>query len=123
MFDDREASLQPSRRRPRQTRRGTVLVLLVVCLIPLVACVALAVDLGMLTFAQTQMNDAADSAALARAPDAQWKFDEFQLRGRDAVIGAEREPEHHFGHADYVLTVDAQHRHLYLQHAQSGFRG
>ena len=49
------------------TRRGTALVLLVVCLIPLVACVALAIDVGMLTLAQTQLNDAADAAALAGA--------------------------------------------------------
>ena len=41
--------------------------LLVVCLIPLMACVALAIDLGVLTFAQTQFSDAADAAALAGA--------------------------------------------------------
>jgi Flp pilus assembly protein TadG len=54
-----------SRRGRAQRRRGAVLVLFVVALIPLVACVALAIDLGMVTFAQTQLCDAADAAALA----------------------------------------------------------
>ena len=51
----------------RRDRRGTVLVLVVVALIPLVACVALAIDAGLMTFAQTQLADAADGAALAGA--------------------------------------------------------
>ena len=47
------------------TRRGAVLVLFVVALIPIVAMMAFAIDLGMLTVAQTQLRDAADAAALA----------------------------------------------------------
>ncbi|HEV7225107.1 MAG TPA: pilus assembly protein TadG-related protein [Pirellulales bacterium] len=49
----------------RQNRRGTVLVLLLLALIPLIACLALAIDLGMLAVAKTQTQDAADLAALA----------------------------------------------------------
>ena len=41
--------------------------LFAVCMIPLIACTALAIDLGVLTFAQTQLVDAADAAALAGA--------------------------------------------------------
>lgn len=55
------------RSRRERSRRGSALVLFAVCLIPLLACVALAVDLGILTLAQTQLSDAADSAALAGA--------------------------------------------------------
>ena len=43
----------------RQNRRGTVLVLLLLCLIPLIAFLALAIDLGMLAVAKTQTQDAA----------------------------------------------------------------
>ena len=50
-----------------QRRRGTALVLFVVCLIPLFAFVALAIDLGLVMFAQTQLSNAADAAALAGA--------------------------------------------------------
>ena len=61
--------VSPPRRRPPPAagvrRRGATLVLFVVCLIPLMACIALAIDLGTLTFAQTQLCDAADAAALA----------------------------------------------------------
>ena len=56
------------RRRPRALRRrGATLVLFGGLLVPLMACVALAIDLGSLTFAQTQLCDAADAAALAGA--------------------------------------------------------
>ena len=41
------------------------MVLFVMCLIPLVACVALAIDLGMLTVASTELKDVADASALA----------------------------------------------------------
>ena len=51
----------------RRCAPGATLVLLVVCMIPLAACVALAIDLGVLTFARTQLADAADAAALAGA--------------------------------------------------------
>jgi Flp pilus assembly protein TadG len=46
-------------------RRGTALVLILVCLIPLITCVALAIDLGLLMTARTQISDAADAAAMA----------------------------------------------------------
>jgi Flp pilus assembly protein TadG len=52
----------------RQTkRRGAILVLLLVCLVALMACVALAIDLGMIMAARTQVVDAADGAAMAGA--------------------------------------------------------
>ncbi len=62
--------LEPIARRPRRRaagarRRGTVLVLFVVALIPIVAMMAFAIDVGLLTVAQTQLRDAADAAALA----------------------------------------------------------
>src|SRR5271166_2325037 len=55
----------PRRRAGRAPRRGTVLVLVVVSMIPIVAMMAFAIDIGMLTVAQTQLRDAADAAALA----------------------------------------------------------
>ena len=42
-----------------------MLVLFVVALIPIIAMMAFAIDIGMLTVAQTQLRDAADAAALA----------------------------------------------------------
>src|SRR5271166_4835708 len=55
----------PRRRAGRAPRRGTVLVLVVVSMIPIVAMMAFAIDMGMLTVAQTQLRDAADATALA----------------------------------------------------------
>ena len=49
----------------RPPRRGAVLVLIAVAMIPIFAMMAFAIDLGMLTVAQTQLRDAADAAALA----------------------------------------------------------
>jgi Flp pilus assembly protein TadG len=49
----------------RRKSRGAVLVLFVVSLIPIVAFMAFAIDVGMLTVAQTQIRDAADASALA----------------------------------------------------------
>ncbi len=66
---------------PRR-RRGATLVLVAVFLIPLTACVALAIDLGVLTFAQTQLADAADAAALAGADPQRLRRHELQLRQR-----------------------------------------
>jgi Flp pilus assembly protein TadG len=58
----------PLRQRPaRRSRRGVALVVLAVCLLVLLAFLALAIDLGMLALAQTQVSDAADAAALAAA--------------------------------------------------------
>ena len=57
----------PIRRSRAQQRRGTALVLIVVCLIPLIGFLALAIDIGMLALAQTQLHDAADAAAMAGA--------------------------------------------------------
>ena len=42
-----------------------MLVLIAVAIIPIVAMMAFAIDMGMLTVAQTQLRDAADAAALA----------------------------------------------------------
>jgi Flp pilus assembly protein TadG len=56
----------PSDRRAAP-RRGFSAVLLVVLLIPVLACVALAIDLGLLAAARTQISDAADAAAMAGA--------------------------------------------------------
>ena len=53
------------RYRPHTRRHGTVLVLFVVGLVPIIAMLAFAIDVGMLTVAQTQLRDAADAAALA----------------------------------------------------------
>jgi Flp pilus assembly protein TadG len=49
----------------RNQRRGAVMVLFVVGLVPIVAFMAFAIDIGMMTVAQTQLRDAADAAALA----------------------------------------------------------
>jgi Flp pilus assembly protein TadG len=49
----------------RGQRRGAVLVLVVVSLIALIACVALAIDLGLIMAARTQGVAAADAAAMA----------------------------------------------------------
>ncbi len=55
------------RRRFGKRRRGAVLVLVALLLIPLLAFVALAVDLGLLTLARTECQQAADAAAMAGA--------------------------------------------------------
>lgn len=49
----------------RIPRRGTTLVLLVLCMIPLIGFVALSIDMGLLAVARTQAQDAADAAAMA----------------------------------------------------------
>ena len=54
-------------RPPTRSRRGTFIPLLAVCAATLLAFVALAIDLGMLTLARTQCQNAADSCALAAA--------------------------------------------------------
>ena len=51
----------------RNSRGGAVLVLLLVSLVTLLTFVALAVDLGMLAVARTQLQDAADAGAMAGA--------------------------------------------------------
>jgi Flp pilus assembly protein TadG len=52
----------------QSTRRGgTVLVLVVFCIVALLAFVALAIDLGMIAVARSQCQNAADSAAMAGA--------------------------------------------------------
>ncbi len=50
---------------PRTQRQGAALVLLIVALVPLMAFLALAVDLGLLAVARSQCQNAADSAAMA----------------------------------------------------------
>jgi Flp pilus assembly protein TadG len=56
---------RPAPWRQAAARRGASLVLVVVCLIPLVSFVALAIDLGMLATARTQLMQATDAAAMA----------------------------------------------------------
>jgi hypothetical protein len=55
------------RNRQKTRRRGAALVLLLVAVITLFAFVALAIDLGMLAVARTQLQDAVDVAAMAGA--------------------------------------------------------
>ncbi|HEX5444460.1 MAG TPA: Tad domain-containing protein [Pirellulales bacterium] len=55
----------PHRRRMRRERRGAVVVLTAFLMVALLGLVALVVDLGYLMLAQTQLQEAADSAALA----------------------------------------------------------
>ncbi len=52
---------------PRQSERGAVLPLLVVCIAVLLACAALAIDMGLLYTARTSAQHAADASALAAA--------------------------------------------------------
>src|SRR5256885_3538153 len=56
-----------SRQTKQTVRRGAVLVLVVVCLVALISCVALAIDLGLIMAARTQGVAAADAAAMAGA--------------------------------------------------------
>jgi Flp pilus assembly protein TadG len=56
-----------SLRRPTRGRPGTIIPMLAVALVGLFAFVALAIDLGLLTVARTECQDAADAAALAGA--------------------------------------------------------
>src|ERR1700733_11567906 len=51
----------------RTTRIGSILPLLVVCLIALMAMLALGVDIGLVAIARTQAQDVADLTALAGA--------------------------------------------------------
>lgn len=60
------AARQTSRRRPRE-RRGAILVLTAVLIALLVAMVAFAVDIGYIVLVRTQLQAAADAAALACA--------------------------------------------------------
>src|SRR5262249_31270890 len=52
-------------------RKGSILPLVAVCLVSLVGCVALAVDIGLFAEARTEMQDAVDAAVLAGC----WQFD------------------------------------------------
>src|SRR5689334_23219741 len=51
----------------RTRRCGSVLPLIVVCLVALIGMVALAIDLGLMMVARTQCQNAADSAAMVGA--------------------------------------------------------
>ena len=57
--------MRMSLRTPR--RAGAVLPLVTVCLVGLMAFIALAIDIGMMALARTQSQSAADIAALAGA--------------------------------------------------------
>lgn len=59
------ARLSSRRRRIRRDRRGAIVVLTAFLMAALLGLVALVVDLGYLMLAQTQLQDAADAAALA----------------------------------------------------------
>src|SRR5262245_13633208 len=52
---------------PQGNRRGAVVPLVALCLIPLLGLVALAVDIGMVAVSRSQCQNAADSAAMAGA--------------------------------------------------------
>jgi len=52
---------------PMRERRGAVMVLFLMCIVSLIALLALSIDLGMLAVARTQCQDAADAAAMAGA--------------------------------------------------------
>lgn len=51
----------------RRARRGAVMVLLVVCLLPILAFLVLAIDLGVMAIARTQCQSIADAGAMAGA--------------------------------------------------------
>src|SRR5438874_127909 len=52
----------------KNTRRvGSVLPAVVICLVALLGCVALAIDIGMMMVARTQCQTVADAAAMAGA--------------------------------------------------------
>ena len=57
--------MRTNRFRHRQNRRGNALVLMVIFLVPLMAFMALSIDVGLLAMARTQCQDATDLAALA----------------------------------------------------------
>ncbi len=56
--------MKPNMKKPER-RKGSILPLIAVCLAALLACVALGVDLGMLSLTTTECQHAADSIALA----------------------------------------------------------
>src|SRR5688572_21867072 len=51
----------------RKARRGTVLPMVVICLVALMGLLALAIDIGMVAVARSQAQNAADAAAMAGA--------------------------------------------------------
>src|SRR5437868_443332 len=57
--------LQRTRRKERNRRRGAMLMLVLVSVVALIACAALAIDLGLIMAARTQCVSAADAAAMA----------------------------------------------------------
>ena len=88
---------RPARReksRPPGGRRGAVLVLIVVAMIPIVACMAFAIDMGMLTVAQTQLRDAADAAALAGCRALNGKPRQQQLNNYTGVAPGRADRDH-----------------------------
>src|SRR6185503_20263360 len=57
--------LPRTRRNRRASRPGAILVLVVVAIVALIGCAALAIDLGLVMAARTQAVAAADAAAMA----------------------------------------------------------
>lgn len=88
----------------RSTRRGAVAVLVLFLLVAILGCVSLALDLGYLTVARTEMQRTADSAALAAA----WELiDENMLTGDFTMEGSmadAREQAAAFATANRVCT-------------------
>jgi Flp pilus assembly protein TadG len=63
-------------------RKGAVVVLLAVLLIPLLAMVAFAVDLAWITLVQAELQDAADAAAMAGAQQLQSGYVQYYAPGQ-----------------------------------------
>ncbi len=61
----KRANSKKRNNRQRHNRRGAILVLVIVSVIALIACAALAIDLGLMMAARTQCVAAADAAAMA----------------------------------------------------------
>src|SRR5437667_10394809 len=66
------------RRHQRSRRRGTIAILILFMIVVLLGCVSLAIDLGYLCVARSELQRSADSAALAAA----WELiDDHMLAG------------------------------------------
>ena len=115
-------SQQPSKL--KQRRRGAIAVLAAIMCVILLGMIAFAVDIGYLAEARTQLQAAADSAALAAAAVAnQGQSTAFQVAnsvagnnlvaGRAVQIASSGRPVGHLGH---------HFAHLHAVHAPPGTR-
>src|SRR5690242_15913771 len=74
------------RRRPaQQQRRGTITALAALLIVFLLGMVAFAVDVGWMTLSQTELQHAADSAALAGANQLMSGFVQYNLPGQTST--------------------------------------